>query len=48
MYIKKLLEDTVRKLAWNDIVVDWEMMKDKITGEDLGSKIAYTCYIEKI
>ena len=33
MYRKKLLEDTVRKLAWENELVDDEMMMDKSTGE---------------
>ena len=46
-YIKKLSEYTVMKLAWDNIVVNGEIMMGKGTGEALGLKADYTCYKEK-
>ena len=34
VYEKELSKDTVRKLAWNNVAVDAEMMIDKKTGEN--------------
>ena len=42
MYIKKPLDDTVRKLAWKNIVVDDSTLIDKRTSKNLGPKIDYT------
>ena len=47
MYREKLLEDTIRKLAWENVVVDGKMMIDKSTGDVLAPEGDYTFYKEK-
>ena len=46
VYNQKLMADTVRKLAWDElqknIVIDGDMTVDRRTGEVLGSKVDYT------
>ena len=47
VYRKKLSQDTVRKLTWENIAVNGEMMINKITHDVLGPKFDYNCYKEK-
>lgn len=44
MYEQKLMDDVVRKLAWDQLqknTVTWEQV-DMITGEALGPEVDYT------
>ena len=42
VYRKKLLEDKVRKLTWDNTVGEGEMIINKRTGEILGPEVGYT------
>ena len=46
VYDQKLMDDAIRKLAWDElqknIVIDGDMMIDRRTGEVLGSEVDYT------
>ena len=46
VYDQKLMADTVRKLAWDElqknIAIDGDMMIDRRTGEVLGLEVGYT------
>ena len=51
IYDQKLLEDTMRKLAWEglqrNIVMDGDTMIDKRTGEVLNTEVDSTCWKDK-
>ena len=51
IYDQKLLEDTMRKLAWKglqrNIVMDGDTMIDKRTGEVLNTEVDSTCWKDK-
>ena len=51
IYDQKLLEDTMRKLAWEglqrNIVMDGDTMIDKRTGEVLNTEFDSTCWKDK-
>ena len=51
MYDQKLMEDTVRKLAWKglpkNIVMDGDTMIDKGEGEVLDPEVDSTCWKDK-
>ena len=51
IYDQKLLEDTMRKLAWEglqrNIVMDGDTMIDKRTGEVLNTEVESTCWKDK-
>ena len=52
VYDQKLMEDTMRKLAWEglqiNIVTDGDTMTDKNTGEVLNAEVDYTYRKNKI
>ena len=51
LYDQRLMEDTVRKLAWEElqknIVMDGDMMIDKRTSEMLDSEVDFTYWKDK-
>ena len=51
LYDQRLMEDTVRKLAWEklqkNIVMDGDMMIDKRTSEMLDSEVDFTYWKDK-
>ena len=47
MYKEKLLEDIVRKMAWDIMAVDGKIMIDKRRDEVLAPEACYTCYKNK-
>ena len=51
IYDQKLLEDTMRKFAWEglqrNIVMDGDTMIDKRTGEVLNTEVDSTCWKDK-
>ena len=52
VYDQKLMDDTIRKLAWEElqksIVMDVDTMIDKRTGEALGSEVDSTYWKDKL
>lgn len=47
VYKEKLLEDIVRKMAWDIMAVDGKIMIDKRRDEVLAPEACYTCYKNK-